>query len=487
MGRAAKKRRRQAVSWGQDKAQDADAKPPLGGWGGVVVLVVGIGGGLVWYGTTAWISPPKQESAFPHGPPEPPPIDAASALGVSETIPDDVEGLRSEVMAVCEMLRRDLPDRPEAYSVIALTHYGYGLKDEALAEWQQALQLKDDFSPAHLGLGLVAADNGTRQGGHYRLAAHHPAQSINRRGLRKAGGSSALREPGRRGLEGRPGIRTRRFPDNRKATYWLGQCYLQLERYEDAASAHEAVIRKHPDLTPSYYSLAVALARLGRRDEAAQARAKFAELKEQDLAEQREENRTFVDTQRQKEILADTHLSAGNVYFLNGNLTKAEAHWCRGALVRLEDTGCRQALAAFYQSQERWRSLAMVAAELVAVSVDDHEAWLQLANARERLGEWDEAEKAYRRVISLAPDSAPAYLGLLRFSLQADRELPDAVALARKAVQLAPSPDSYLLLSTVLDLGEDRAGALAAAEEALRLAPDHPQLQQVYRELQQDR
>lgn len=486
MGRAAKKRKRQAVSRAQDKAHGGSAKLRLGGRGGLVVLFVVIVGGLAWYGSTFWISSQKDESTFTHPTPEPPPIDAARVLGVCETIPEDVEGLRGEVMAVCEMLRRDLPDRPETHSMIALTHYWYGVKDEAFAEWQQALQLKGDFSPAHLGLGLVAADNGRdkeaitalRRTIELNPSTEEAYAKLVEVLLRENEADEALKV----GQEF-----ARRFPENRKATYWLGQCYLQLERYEDAANAHEAVIRNHPDLTPSYYSLAVALARLGRRDEAAKARVKFAELKERDLAKQREENRTYVDTQRQKEILAETHLSAGNVYLHNGNLTKAEAHWLRGAQVRSEEIGCRKALAEFYQSQERWRSLAKVASEWTTLSAGDRDAWLQLATAHAHLGESEEAEMAYRRAISLAPDSALAYLGLLRFSLQANRELPDAAALARKAVVLAPSPDSYLLMSAVLDLAGDRAGALAATEEALRLAPNHPQLQQVYRELQHDR
>ena len=64
----------------------------------------------------------------------------------------------------------------------------------------------------------------------------------------------------------------RRFPESREAHYWLGQTYLQLERYEEAVAAHEAVLEHHPDWTLSYYSLSVAHARLGNRDAATNAR-----------------------------------------------------------------------------------------------------------------------------------------------------------------------------------------------------------------------
>lgn len=486
MGRNAKKRKRQTgfrsqAEVGTTKSAFSVVRRLLLACGMAAVVLVAI-----WYGIAFRSPQSSTESALPVLPPEPPPVDAAGVLGLEESPPKDVDGMRGEVLSVCGTLVCDQPNRPEAHSVAALTRYRYGLKDEALEAWRQAERLDDSFSPAQVGIGLVAAEQG-RNG--EAIAAFRRAIELNP--LTEEAHAKLvevlLREnQAEEALEAGQEF-ARRFPESRKATYWLGQAYLQLERYEDAVAAHEAVIRQHPDLTPSYYSLMVALARLGRRDEAAETRAKFAELKEKDLQKERDQNRSYVDREKQEVVLADTHLSAGNVYLHTGDSVKAEAHWLRGIQVRSEEVACRQALAALYEVQERWRSLATVAAELVKLRSTDPAVWLQLAKARGRLGQLDEAEASYRQAISLSPEETPPYIDLLRLCLLTDRELPDGVSLARKVVELAPSPDSFVLLSTVLEQSGNRGGALAAMEEALRLAPDHPQLRQVYQQLQEDR
>ena len=486
MGRSARKRKRQTnprsrAEVGKPKSSFSAGRRLLLACGMAAVVFVAI-----WYGIAFRSPQPSPEPALPVLPPEPPAIDVAAVLGLNESPPKDVSGMRGEVLSVCETLVRDLPDRPEAHSVAALTHYCYGLKDAALEAWRQAERLDDRFSPAQLGIGLVAAEQGHNK---EAIAAFRRAIELNP--LTEEAHAKLvevlLREnQAEEALEAGQEF-ARRFPESRKATYWLGQAYLQLERYEDAVAAHEAVIRQHPDLTPSYYSLMVSLARLGRRDEAAETRAKFAELKEKDLQKERDQNRSYVDRKKQEVVLADTHLSAGNVYLHTGDSTKAEAHWLRGIQVHAEEVACRQSLAALYEAQERWRSLATVATELVELKSKDPAVWLQLAKARGRLGQLNEAEAAYRQAISLSPEETLAYVDLLRLCLQANRKLPDSVSLARKAVELAPSPDSFVLLSTVLEQSGDRDGALAAMEEAIRLAPDHPQLRQVYQQLLEDR
>lgn len=487
MGRPARKNKRQSLTHRQAAVRPPKTSVFVRRWLALPVVVLSVAIGLVWYSTGRHDRPVNGQSAPSRDlPPEPPPIDLATVLGVSKAVPNDVEGLRGEVMSVCATLVRELPDRPEAHSLLALTCYRYGLKDQALEAWRQAQRLNDKFSPAQLGIGLVATDEGRDE---EAIAAFRQAIALNPSTeeayaklievlLRKNQAEEAL-------VVGREFAR--RFPESRKATYWLGQCYLQLERYEEAIAAHQSVIRQHPDLTPSYYSLAVALARLGRREEASAARAKFAELKQKDLQKERDENRTYVDVDQQRTLLVDTHLSAGNVYLCANNPIKAEAHWLRGIQVREEELSCRRALAALYESQQRWRSAAAMVSELVERAPAEPGVWLRLAGLQARLGKMDEAEAAYRQAIAVEPEEPLAYVGLLRLSLQADRILPDGVSLAQKAVELVPSPDSQLLLCTILEQSGNRKGALAAIEKAMQLAPNHPQLRQVYEQLQESR
>ncbi len=413
-------------------------------------------------------------------------MDAAALLGLSPTIPESSESCREETTAVCEMLVRDLKDRPEAYALLALMRYRYGLKDEARAAWQQAIRLNERFSPAYLGLGLVAADMG--QDAAATAALRHAIllnpsleeayPKLVEVLLRKNDTDEALRVSQEF---------VQRFPKSRTASFWLGQTYLQLERYEEAIAAHEAVIRQYPDLSVSYYSLATAHARLGHREQAGEARKKFAELKEEGLEEDRNANRSYVDEAYQRQVLAETHLAAGDVHRNVGNPRMAEAHWLRGIQVRSEEIRCREALAALYETQERWRSASEIAGQLARLNPEDSGVWLMLGMFCSRMGAADEAETAYRRAIVLAPNTASGYLGLLRFALEADRPLADGLALARKAVELEPSADACILLSTLLEQSGDRDGARTAIENGLELAPNDPRLQQAYELLRKSR
>ncbi|MHB8903237.1 MAG: tetratricopeptide repeat protein [Thermoguttaceae bacterium] len=436
----------------------------------------------LWLGLRNGDVPTKKPAPMP---PEPP-IDAASLLGLSPRVPQDSAALRQETTATCEALVRDLKQRPEAHALLALMRYRYGLKEESRQAWQDALRLNDKFSPAYLGLGLVAADMGQDADA---VASLRRALALNP-SLEEA--YSKLVEVLLRLNQADEALAVgeefvRRFPRNSKASFWLGQTFLQLERYQDAIAAHEAVIRQYSDLSVAYYSLAMAHARLGHREQADQARKKFAELKEKDLQRDRNANRTYHDQAYQRKVLAETHLSAGDVYRNAGNPRIAEAHWLRGIQVRSDDLPCREALVTLYQSQQRWLAAADLARQLVSLDPANPDRWRQLGDLRRRTGEPDEAEAAYRRAIALDPDSVPTCLGLLQLALEADRPIADGLSLARKAVELKPTPETYVMLSTLLEQSGDRQGARAAIADAIKLAPHDAQLQQAYELLSKSR
>ncbi len=439
---------------------------------------------LAWHQFQPTQSP--QKPSRPTLAPEPPPINAAEVLGVSDTPPDDVQGLRAEVEKTCETLRGDLPQRPEVYSLIGVTQYRYGLKDKALEAWRQAARLNENFSPALLGIGLVAADEERNTDAIAALRRTIELNPSTEEAFAKLV-EVLLRENETEEALAIARQFTRRFPDNEKASYWLGQSYLQAEQYDKAVAAHKATIEKHPNLTPSYYSLSIALARLGRREEAAKARAQFAEQKKADLEKDRNLNRTYVDLEHQRSVLADTHYSAGNVYLHAGDPRKAEAHWLRGLQIRDGDQRCRQGLAMLYSQQQRWRAAGDVLARLAEQSPEDPNVWIQWAEARQHLGDLDGAEKAYRRAIHIEPESAASYVGLLQLCVRTERDLEDGISLAQKAVELDPSPGTYLLLCTIMEQAGHREEALAAIENAIRLAPGDRRLTQVQQQLRDSR
>jgi tetratricopeptide (TPR) repeat protein len=141
---------------------------------------------------------------------------------------------------------------------------------------------------------------------------------------------------------------------------------------------------------------------------------------------------------------------------------------------------------------ERWADALPLAGRLLATEPENHVAWCLLAQCQLGLGQYDGALSAAQRAAALAPDSewpqrlvsfASTYLG----------RHDDAVRAARESVRLDPhawQTHARLAAAAVRQqagLGRlarqaqpGRAEAAGAADRALALAPDEPQVQLIY-------
>ena len=381
-------------------------------------------------------------------------------------------------MLACDHLVRDYPQRPEAHSVMALTNMRFGLTAEAVETWEECLQLAPTFSPAHLGLGTVAALKGDYENA---VSYLRTALALN---PELAGAYAQLTEVLLQQGKAEEAIEVarehvRRFPKSRESHYWLGQTYLELGQYNDARVSHEAAIEIDSELSSSYYSLAIACMRLGEPDRAIAYRQKFATLKETDLQEERGRARQYHDLPAQQEVVANVYMSAGDVCLNQEDQRKAEAYWLRGAEIAPANTACREALVGLYERQERPVAAIHVLMELMALR-SEHVAYrIQAGKHYARLGNARAAEATFRQAIQQDPKAAEAYLGLVALQLESGWDVPDAVALAERAAALAPSPQSYLLLSATCQENGDRSGALRAIEKASQLDPGNSQLREL--------
>lgn len=373
------------------------------------------------------------------------PSAAARLLRLPSDVPQTVDGLKQEAARTCEQLTADLPDRPEAHALAALSAKRFGQTTEAVRRWEKSLALDPDFSPALFGIASVAKERAE-----YEKAAELLHKAI---GLdpRLEGASNLLVEvllDQGKAQEALPVARRQceAFPDSCEGWFWLGQSYLQLKDYEAARQAHEKAITLDPRFTLSYHSLATICARLKDRSKADQYRRKFAELKEADLGKERDQNKFYQDLDTGRATAANTHLCAGNIYWSVVMPEKAEAHWVRAAAIDPRDVASREALAACYEKQGRLADAARVREELLA----------------------------------LEPQNVGCLTALVKIYLEGEWNLPEAAEHARKAVALEPTAANYVLLSATLQQNGDRAGALAAAERAMKLAPDSDEPRQIY-------
>ena len=104
---------------------------------------------------------------------------------------------------------------------------------------------------------------------------------------------------------------------------------------------------------------------------------------------------------------------------------------------------------------------------------------LNLGLLSARLGQFEQAEKALRTAIDMAPAQADGYRELAQLYLRAKTRQLEARDLAARAVKLEPAANHYFLLGWACDVTGDRAAAIEALQKALDLDPDNRAYQQV--------
>ncbi len=122
--------------------------------------------------------------------------------------------------------------------------------------------------------------------------------------------------------------------------------------------------------------------------------------------------------------------------------------------------------------------------QLIEITPQDPHFYLRQAVLYIRLERFDEAKDRFESLINRWPEQAIGYGSLAELYLVRDQELPEAKRLATKAVEFEPTAAYYFLLARVCEKNDDRAGALEALSEALRLDPENATYQKRLKRIQ---
>ncbi|UCD83323.1 MAG: tetratricopeptide repeat protein [Deltaproteobacteria bacterium] len=125
------------------------------------------------------------------------------------------------------------PDYAEVFYNLGNAYRIKGMSDEAIREYQQALRLKPDYAEAHMNLGVAYADKGMF------LEANSEYQKT-----------------------------LRLKPDSAEAFYNLGNAYADKGMLDDAIRAYQQALRLKPDYTKAFYNLGTVYLNKGMLDEA---------------------------------------------------------------------------------------------------------------------------------------------------------------------------------------------------------------------------
>ena len=178
--------------------------------------------------------------------------------------------------------------------------------------------------------------------------------------------------------------------------------------------------------------------------------------------------------------VAETCIEAGNIYYKHSNAQKAEQLWREAAALDTENIACRTNLAAFYQWSNNVEQALEISEQLRVLEPDNPIRHFNVGVLNARLSKFEAAEKAFQMSRELAPQQSDSYRMLAQMYMEMDRATAEALALARKAVQLEPKAENYFVLGAVFVKNNNRTEALAALKRASELDPDNPKYRHVY-------
>ncbi len=404
--------------------------------------------------------------------------------GGIESLQRMITELRKEPLEVAEKLLKRFPDDVRAILLMATAHGNQPNSAQAMKYWQQALRR----APRDPNIYYQMANYRMRRG------EFEEAAPLWRKVLRLAPQTTGVRNRLAAALVELGHVQEaiaelekeiEISPQSDYSYYLLGQAYLQLKDYEKAKDNYEKAIKIRPDVTNSYYGLATVYARLGQKEKSREIMRKLklrdTELSENILDEQ-DTRAKIIELTRHN--VASTYTVAGRIWNLHGYAWQAEKHWRRAARVAPKDTRCRLALLSLYEEKGRAADAVPIYEQLVEIAPQNPGFYSGLGTLYVRLKRFDEAKDRYLNLIERWPEQTLGYGSLAELYLMTDQELPEAKKLATKTVQLDPTARNYFLLGQTCEKNDDRAGALEALSEAVRLDPDNATYQEQLKRIQ---
>ncbi|OHB65780.1 MAG: hypothetical protein A2V70_00745 [Planctomycetes bacterium RBG_13_63_9] len=398
---------------------------------------------------------------------------------------EQANALRDEQFEVAGRVSKDFPDSADALVLMGYVYSSHGMLAETAKCWERCLALDPKRADIYDQMGRLAV----------RREDYEEALGLWRKALKLQGAmpgahhgmAEALMAMGRteeavaelhRELEISPG--------SSASHYALGQAYARLQEFEKAKASYLAAVRVQPDHLRAYYGLATVCARLGQREESANYREEFRKLKVLGVEANNDTRSQYDDLERMRVKLAVTCTDAGRVYQRHGYIWRAEKLWRRAAELDSKNVVCRTLLAGVYEQGRRPEDALRMYGELAGIDPSNVGYHQKMGLLSAGLKRFDAAERAFKKMVEVAPQRGEGYRMLAQLYLNLDRDLSGAKELAATSVRLEPIAPSYFVMAWAHVKNGERAAALAAIRKAVDLDPGNTQYRKMYESIQKE-
>jgi tetratricopeptide (TPR) repeat protein len=397
--------------------------------------------------------------------------DSAQAIPEAQA---EAADLKREAIAIATQVAGAYPDDAFTSALLGSAYYNTGQSSEATKHLQRCIALNPKQADAYEILARVAYEKGEPEES-ARLCQealkHGTAgpELLNQLGR-------ALMDQGKTEEAIRSLQQAARLPQApSESHYLLGQAYLQSGNPTQAKESFRRAVSLSPDHTQAVFGLFTASQRLGQAEEVARYREQFQKLEALDrraLSDRSAQEDTRSGLPLVRKTVARTVFGAAQIHRAHGQPEQAANLFYRAAVLDPDQAAYRAALESFYVQRKALADAAPVFERLTAEQPSNHLNYLYLGRIHARLQNVDAAERDFSKVQALAPGWPEGYRAQAELFLRAGRKLPEALRLARKAVELAPAANHYHLLAAICAENGDRPAAINAMKQAVALEPN---------------
>jgi tetratricopeptide (TPR) repeat protein len=342
------------------------------------------------------------------------------------------------------------PNRAEIHSFLAGLYIQQDRLDEAAPCLRRALELKPENPGEYRRLGMVLDRLGDR-----------------------SGAQEAFTQAVRRG------------PEDATARLLLGRLLLDTDRVKEALPHFQEAVRLDPKLAGAYYGLSQAQHRLGDADGALASRQRFQELKLAEKGELDSIHQTYQDDSAMRTIAASFHAEVAGLFVQRRQAPLAEAHLRQAIRIAPQEPRPYEMLATLMLQSGRLREARGVCEDLVRHWPDQALYRVNLGTLLLQLREFPAALSELRRAVELDPRQPLALHNLARLHLESRQNPGEALALARRLVEVQPIAPNFDLLGWASFANGDLEAARSAASQAVARDPTNTVYRERYQKLLQ--
>jgi len=394
----------------------------------------------------------------------------------------EVAALKKEAINAAIQLTNDFHNDAEAFFLLGLVYRNQGNSEKAVMCWKRCVELDPNLTKAYHGMAEVAFDKGEYE------RAVELGQTVLEIDPKLPGVYNSLACALM--CLGRAEEAVKAFQKDIEISgqsvhsqFMLGKQYQLLKEYEKAGKCYEKVIKMAPGYTQAYYGLATVCAMLGEKEKSKLFMETFRKLKDKEMKAMKERDNRFNDLVSARQTAAQAHTDVGQLYYLRRSSEKAEKLLQRAASLDPEQSDCRVLLATLYEQDGKLMKALHFYEQLTTIQPQNINYHGNVGILSLQLQRYDDAEKAFRKVIELNPNQSFGYYHLAYLYLKTNRKLPEAEKLAEKAVALEKTGENFFILSWACNVNGDIASAMSAIQQAIRLEPGNIEYRQMYEQL----